>query len=85
MHGKIVHAPLNSNPRVILDIGCGPGDVCRELASAFPGAQIYGIDLSVMPQHADPPPNLKFIHSDIRQLLRGETTVKATDEPLLPK
>ena len=71
MHDKIVHAPA-TNPRTILDIGCGPGDVSRDFAAGFPEAQVYGIDLSVLPQHDHQIPNLKFVHGDIRRLLRGE-------------
>ncbi len=28
----------------ILDIGCGPGDICLTLADQFPDARIYGVD-----------------------------------------
>lgn len=31
-------------PREILDLGCGPGDVSRRLARAFPSCQVIGID-----------------------------------------
>ena len=31
----------------ILDLGCGPGDICRRLAKAFPGCHIHGIDASM--------------------------------------
>ena len=30
----------------VLDLGCGPGDICRRLARALPGARIHGIDAS---------------------------------------
>ncbi len=30
----------------ILDLGCGPGDICRRLAAAFPQCHIHGIDAS---------------------------------------
>lgn len=30
----------------ILDVGCGPGDIAIEIASAFPRAKIVGMDLS---------------------------------------
>jgi trans-aconitate methyltransferase len=67
MHGKLFHAPLNE-PKLIIDIGCGPGVVSHELASKFPAAQIYGIDLSVLPEHSDRPSNLEYIYGDIRKL-----------------
>lgn len=28
----------------VLDLGCGPGDICQRFARAFPDAQIHGID-----------------------------------------
>ena len=30
----------------MLDLGCGPGDICRRLARALPGSRIHGIDAS---------------------------------------
>lgn len=28
----------------VLDLGCGPGDICQRFARAFPQAQLHGID-----------------------------------------
>jgi 2-polyprenyl-3-methyl-5-hydroxy-6-metoxy-1,4-benzoquinol methylase len=30
----------------VLDLGCGPGDICRRLARALPDCEIHGIDAS---------------------------------------
>jgi trans-aconitate methyltransferase len=30
----------------IMDLGCGPGDVCRRFARRFPDCQIHGVDAS---------------------------------------
>lgn len=30
----------------VLDLGCGPGDICRRFAHAFPDCRIHGIDAS---------------------------------------
>ena len=79
MHDSIIHAPLTTDPHTILDIGCGPGDVSREFAARFPKARVYGIDLSVLPEHDNPRQNLTYIHGDIMQLLR------AGDVPLAPE
>jgi precorrin-6B methylase 2 len=69
MHGSVFHAPVK-DPKLIVDIGCGPGSVSRELASKFPAAQVYGIDLSSMPEeHALRPPNLEYIQGDIIKVL----------------
>ncbi len=32
------------NHKTILDIGCGPGDICKMLAERFPDSKITGID-----------------------------------------
>lgn len=37
---------LKINPRRILDLGCGTGTFSRELARAFPRAQIIGLDIA---------------------------------------
>src|SRR5579859_7558758 len=46
------HAPL-TQPRLILDVGCGTGRWVVEMATEFPGAQVVGLDL-VVPSKAEP-------------------------------
>ncbi|MHA7273976.1 trans-aconitate 2-methyltransferase [Arthrobacter sp. TMT4-20] len=65
--GRVDHAA----PRVVVDLGCGPGDLTRLLAERWPDAGVLGIDSSAdMVQRAndqaDPPPNLRFETGDIR-------------------
>ncbi len=46
---KFVHQYLEESgccPRQILDIGCGVGELSRELAGQFPQAEILGVDYS---------------------------------------
>ncbi|MGF1642818.1 MAG: class I SAM-dependent methyltransferase [Thiotrichales bacterium] len=31
-------------PRHVLDLGCGPGDICRRFARAYPDCEVHGID-----------------------------------------
>jgi len=38
------HSPL-TQPRLILDVGCGTGRWVVEMATEFPGAQVVGLDL----------------------------------------
>ncbi len=38
--------PPPFSPRRILDFGCGTGDAARELADAFPGARVLGLEAS---------------------------------------
>ena len=37
------HAPAS---RAVLDVGCGPGQLLREIAAAVPSAEIHGADVS---------------------------------------
>ena len=63
LHGNFA-APV-SNPRAILDVGCGTGRWPIEMAQQFPAAQVIGLDL-VSPSgesHGMPgshPPNYQF-------------------------
>ena len=81
MKGKIVHAPLKS-PAKILDVGCGTGIVTRQLASTYPSATVYGVDLSPVPptnaSDAIPstPPNPEYIIGDIRKLATEDERLK---------
>ena len=42
----------------VLDLGCGPGDICRRFARAFPDCRIHGVDASS--------PMLELARSDTR-------------------
>ncbi|KAL4817220.1 S-adenosyl-L-methionine-dependent methyltransferase [Aspergillus spinulosporus] len=63
--GKLIHGPAR-DPKVILDIGTGAGYWAIELADAFPGAGVYGIDI-VCGQPEWVPPNCSFIRDDVAQ------------------
>ncbi|PPJ53000.1 hypothetical protein CBER1_11447 [Cercospora berteroae] len=66
MNGKIPHAPLDPNKtQKLLDIGCGTGYVTKTLADKFPNAQVYGVDLTPVPQIRQYPPNVKFLQGNI--------------------
>jgi SAM-dependent methyltransferase len=41
-----VAARYAGSPRVILDVGCGQGELLRQLAEQYPGARIMGADIS---------------------------------------
>ncbi|KAI9312875.1 S-adenosyl-L-methionine-dependent methyltransferase, partial [Dichotomocladium elegans] len=49
----------------ILDIGCGPGTWVLEMASDFPNAEFFGVDLVRMYPSAIKPSNAKFLQHDI--------------------
>jgi ubiquinone/menaquinone biosynthesis C-methylase UbiE len=38
------HFPAWPGTGHVLDLGCGPGDICRRFARAFPNTYIHGID-----------------------------------------
>lgn len=58
-----IMAPIK-NPAHILDIGCGTGRWCREVAETFPQAQVTGLDLTTPPGEIWPP-NCTFIKCNI--------------------
>ena len=68
MHDIVFHSPLG-DPKTVVDIGCGPGDVTRMLAARFPRAKIYGVDLADLPGHVNRPANVAFVKGEISQLL----------------
>jgi ubiquinone/menaquinone biosynthesis C-methylase UbiE len=60
---KYILAPI-SNPRQILDIGCGTGSWAIEVADTFPSSQVYGIDISpVQPLYV--PENCTFFLENV--------------------
>ncbi|KAK4498581.1 hypothetical protein PRZ48_011239 [Zasmidium cellare] len=63
----ITKAPLN-NPKRILEVGCGTGNVARRLAGMHPNASVIGVDLSPVPSSESTPPNVAFIQGDIHEL-----------------
>lgn len=75
MHGKAIHAPLE-NPTRIIDIGCGTGIQTCQLGAAYPHAQVFGIDLSPVPDRPKPS-NVDFIQGDIRKLINKDSRLAA--------
>lgn len=39
-------APIGDNPQRILDLGCGTGIWCMDVADRFPGADVVGVDIA---------------------------------------
>lgn len=64
------HATLPPSPRLLLDLGCGTGVVTTQLGNLYPNAQVYGIDLSPVPQIHRPPTNVTYIQGDLHALPR---------------
>ncbi len=57
-------------PRVVVDLGCGPGNLTVTLANRWPQAQVLGIDASPdmieRAQAAHDSPNVRFECADVR-------------------
>ncbi|KAJ1566757.1 hypothetical protein HK405_008516 [Cladochytrium tenue] len=54
-------------PPALLDIGCGPGMWARDVARAFPGVVVVGLDVEeayLSGQEGDPP-NLRLVQGDV--------------------
>ncbi|KAF2997663.1 hypothetical protein E8E13_005667 [Curvularia kusanoi] len=63
LDNKLHLAPIQ-NPQNILDLGCGTGIWCMDMADEHPGATITGVDLSPI-QPSFTPPNCKFEIDDV--------------------
>ncbi|KAK5662737.1 hypothetical protein OQA88_6144 [Cercophora sp. LCS_1] len=59
-------APIGDNPQRILDLGCGTGIWCIDVADMFPSAQVVGVDIApTQPEWV--PANCAFELDDIEQ------------------
>ncbi len=77
MRGEVFHAAI-SNPRRIVDIGCGTGRTTVQLAAKYPDAQVIGVDLSAVPSLYEHPRNVAYIQGEFNKL------VTSGDERLSP-
>lgn len=64
--GANVVAPISRKPSNILDIGCGSGAWCVEVADQYTSAVVVGMDLSPI-QPTLVPDNCEFIVADLTQ------------------
>ena len=73
IHSLIAERPLGNNP-VVVDLGCGPGNITLLLARLLPEARVIGIDgaermLELARQRAaDQGLAIVFLHQDLRQI-----------------
>ncbi|KAN0108915.1 hypothetical protein V8E51_008657 [Hyaloscypha variabilis] len=59
-------APIPKNPQKILDLGCGTGIWCIDMADDYPSAEVIGIDIApTQPKWV--PPNCRFELDDMEQ------------------
>lgn len=60
--------PPEKTPETILDVGCGVGSLCLDMAHEYPGARVFGIDVKPVTINFDRnqlPINCTFITGDI--------------------
>ncbi|KAI8371675.1 S-adenosyl-L-methionine-dependent methyltransferase [Radiomyces spectabilis] len=55
-----------------LDVGCGPGTWCLDMATEYPECQIYGVDMSDIFPEAIRPPNTHFMQANVLEGLPFE-------------
>lgn len=67
LHGNFL-VPL-TNPRAILDVGCGTGIWGKEMAQQFPTTQAYGLDLENLKESGTLPPNYQFAQGNLLEEL----------------
>ena len=73
IHSLIAERPLGNNP-VVVDLGCGPGNITLLLAHLLPEARVIGIDgadrmLELARQRAaDQGLAIELMHQDLRQI-----------------
>jgi ubiquinone/menaquinone biosynthesis C-methylase UbiE len=69
MNDQVVHAPLSTlRVQKALDIGCGTGTVTDRIASQFPDAQVYGLDLSPVPNIREKLQNIEYVQADFNEV-----------------
>ena len=55
------------DPRTVVDLGCGPGNLTSLLADRWPGAEVTGVDSSAEMIAAANDPRIRFEVGDLRQ------------------
>jgi trans-aconitate methyltransferase len=74
MNNKVIHAPLSaSSAGKMMDIGCGTGIVTNEIATTFPRARVYGLDLSPVPNVREKLPNIEYVQGNVMELSDSKT------------
>lgn len=66
MRGNYLATLEEASTRTILDVGCGTGRWCIEMAQAFPSAQVIGVDLELGgPEGMKTPVNYQFQQGNV--------------------
>lgn len=66
MSHKTLQSPINNGKgKRLLDIGCGTGYMTDKLALQFPDAEVFGLDLSPVPQRRGRPSNVHLLQGNV--------------------
>lgn len=67
MNNQIIHTPITTDKEGLrmLDVGCGTGFVTDYLGQRFAKAQVFGLDLSRVPQIRKHPANVHFLQGNV--------------------
>lgn len=66
MSHKILQSPVqDANGSRLLEAGCGTGYMTYRLGAQFPDAEVFGLDLSKVPEVDQCPPNVHFLQGNV--------------------
>lgn len=66
MSHKVLQSPIqNKGGNRLLEAGCGTGYMTYRLGVQFPDAEVFGLDLSNVPQVDRSPPNVHFLQGNV--------------------
>ncbi|KAL2258658.1 hypothetical protein VTK26DRAFT_7958 [Humicola hyalothermophila] len=86
--GRPFLAPIKTvtDASKIVDVGCGTGVATLQLASLFPYASVYGLDLSPVPEAtlALAPANVTWVKGNVLEAGTGAPGTEAVDQVLAP-
>ncbi|KAJ3126732.1 hypothetical protein HK098_007188 [Nowakowskiella sp. JEL0407] len=65
-----IHRQMSTRGLKVLDVGCGPGAWMRDVASSYPRAQVYGVDMAQsLFNGVEVLPNMKFFTGNVLERL----------------
>ncbi|KAI0015099.1 S-adenosyl-L-methionine-dependent methyltransferase [Xylariomycetidae sp. FL0641] len=65
LNGQLTTLTLPLDVGTVLDLGTGVGEWAIEMATRYPQARIYGMDVSAIQRRHAVPPNVTFVRDDV--------------------